>query len=330
MKARRWLALVGVVAIIGAACTGGEGDGGDGGDQGSDGGGGVSQRDYSISMVIHSDPSGTYWGVVKKGAEDAARDLGISLDMQGSDDPAKQADLVEAAIASGADGIAVTFAAPDAMAGPVGQAVAEGIPVVGLDSGIADWQEAGAIGFVGQDEYIAGRGVGERLNEEGLTKVICAIHEVANIALDDRCRGIEDTFEGEVVRLQIEFNDPVGSQATIKSALEADQAIDGVVTLNPDMATASALPAIQEVGRDVALATFDLGPDVLTALDSGEMLFAVDAQPYLQGYLPVLMLVLNLENLNTIGGGLPILTGPGFVTSDNAATVADLVEAGTR
>ncbi|HXF71118.1 MAG TPA: sugar ABC transporter substrate-binding protein [Actinomycetota bacterium] len=281
-------------------------------------------------MVIHSDPSGTYWGVVKKGAEDAARDLGISFDIQGSADPAQQADLVESAIASGADGIAVTFAAPDAMAGPVAEAVEAGIPVVGLDSGINDWKDAGAIGFVGQDEYIAGRGVGERLNEEGLSKVICAIHEVANVALDDRCRGIEDTFEGEVVRLQIQFEDPAGSQATIKSALEADPDIDGIVTLNPDMATASALPAIQETGRDVALATFDLGPDVLTALEAGDMLFAVDAQPYLQGYLPVLMLVLNLENLNTIGGGQAILTGPGFVTAENAATVAQLVEAGTR
>lgn len=323
---RRWVAVVGVIASLAAACTGGGGGGGDGGGET----GGVSQRDYKISMVIHSDPSGTYWGVVKKGAEDAARDLGISFDIQGSDDPAKQADLVEAAIASGADGIAVTFAAPDAMAGPVGDAVAAGIPVVGLDSGINDWQAAGAIGFVGQDEYIAGRGVGERLNEEGLSKVICAIHEAANIALDDRCRGIEDTFEGEVVRLQIDFNDPVGSQSTIKNALEADPDIDGIVLLNPDMATESALPAVEEVGRDVAVATFDLAPDVLTALEEGKMLFAVDAQPYLQGYLPVLMLVLNLENLNTIGGGQPVLTGPGFVTAENAATVADLVQAGTR
>jgi simple sugar transport system substrate-binding protein len=327
---RRWVAIVGVIASLAAACTGGGGGGGDSGGTTGGGSDGVSQRDYKISMAIHSDPSGTYWGVVKKGAEDAARDLGISFDIQGSDDPAKQADLVEAAIASGADGIAVTFAAPDAMAGPVGDAVAAGIPVVGLDSGINDWKAAGAIGFVGQDEYIAGRGVGERLNDEGLSKVICAIHEAANIALDDRCRGIEDTFEGEVVRLQIEFNDPVGSQATIKDALEADPDIDGIVLLNPDMATESALPAVEEVGRDVKVATFDLGPDVLTALEEGRMLFAVDAQPYLQGYLAVLMLVLNLENLNTIGGGQPVLTGPGFVTAENAATVADLVQAGTR
>jgi simple sugar transport system substrate-binding protein len=327
---RRWVAIVGVIASLAAACTGGGGGGGDSGGTTGGGSDGVSQRDYKISMVIHSDPSGTYWGVVKKGAEDAARDLGISFDIQGSDDPAKQADLVEAAIASGADGIAVTFAAPDAMAGPVGDAVAAGIPVVGLDSGINDWKAAGAIGFVGQDEYIAGRGVGERLNDEGLSKVICAIHEAANVALDDRCRGIEDTFEGEVVRLQIEFNDPVGSQATIKDALEADPDIDGIVLLNPDMATESALPAVEEVGRDVKVATFDLGPDVLTALEEGRMLFAVDAQPYLQGYLAVLMLVLNLENLNTIGGGQPVLTGPGFVTAENAATVADLVQAGTR
>lgn len=343
MRKPRWLLSLVVLAVLASACANGQettvdstdaggGNGGDGTTAVTDAPdtGGVSQRDYQISMVIHSDPSGTYWGVVKLGAEDAARDLGVSLDIQGSEDPAEMVSLFEAAIAGGADGIATTFAFPDAMMDPVGQAIAAGIPVVGLDSGIEDWLDAGAIGFVGQDEYIAGRGVGLRLNAEGATKTICAIHEVANIALDERCRGVEDTFEGEVVRLQIEFGDPAGSQATIRSALAADPDIDGIVLLNPDMATASALPAIEETGRDVIVATFDLGPEVLTALDSGTMSFAVDAQPYLQGYLPVLMLVLNLENLNTIGGGLPILTGPGFVTTENAAVVADLVNQGTR
>jgi simple sugar transport system substrate-binding protein len=325
MKSRRWLVLAAVLMLVGAAC-----DGGEEGQGTEESPRAVTQRDFSFSMVIHSEPAGTYWGVVKNGAEDAARDLGVSLNMQGSDDPAEQADLFEAAIATGVDGIAVTFAAPDAMRDPMGRAIEAGIPVIGLDSGINDWQELGALGFVGQDEFIAGQGAGQRLNESGLSKVICAIHEVANVALDERCRGVEDTFEGEVVRLQIDINDPVAAQASIKSALEADSEIDSILTLNPDMATISALPAIQEVGREVALATFDLGPDVLTALENGEMLFAIDAQPYLQGYLPVAFLVLYLENLNTVGGGLSVLTGPGFVTAENAATVADLVNEGTR
>jgi simple sugar transport system substrate-binding protein len=267
---------------------------------------------------------------VKNGAEQAAEELGGSVTVQGSGEPQEQADQVEAAIAQGVDGIAVSLANPDAMRGPLQSAAEEGIPVVTLNSGLSDWQKLGAITHVGQDEIIAGRGAGERLNEAGVTKVLCAIHEVGNVALDERCRGVEDTFEGEVVREQIDINDPVASQSTINSALEADPDIDGVMTLNPDMATTAALPAIQDVGRDISLATFDLGTDVIEGIIDGDVLFAIDQQQYMQGYLPIVFLALNIENLNTPGGGQPVLTGPGYVTKDNAEQVLELTEQGTR
>lgn len=324
MKRRSWVALAIVLGLLATACNGD-----DGGEEaaGEDGGG---ERDLTYSVVVHDEPAGTFWGVVKEGAEQAGRELGVSVNLQGSGDPAEQADMVEAAIASGVDGLAVSLANPDAMRGALQAAAEAGIPIVTLNSGLNDWQDLGAITHVGQDELIAGQGAGERLNDAGVTTLLCAIHEVGNVALDERCNGAEETFEGDVERLQIDINDPVQSQAAIRDALEANQDIDAVLTLNPDMATTAALPAIQEAGREVALATFDLGPEVLEAIRDGDIIFAIDQQQYLQGYLPIAFLVLFNENLNTIGGGQPVLTGPGFVTTENAEEVMELSEQGTR
>jgi simple sugar transport system substrate-binding protein len=322
---RTLVVILTTLAIVAAAC-----DGGDDEQEAAGGNAGAQERGLSFAMVVHDEPAGTFWGVVKNGAERAAEDLGVSVNVQGSGEPQEQADMVEAAIAQEVDGIAVSLANPDAMGGPLQSAVDAGIPIVTLNSGVNDWQDVGAITHVGQDEIIAGRGAGERLNEAGVTRVLCAIHEVGNVALDERCSGVEETFQGEVVREQIDINDPVASQSTINSRLESDPDIDGVLTLNPDMATTAALPAIQEVGRDVQLATFDLGTDVLQGIMDGDILFAVDQQQYLQGYLPIVFLTLFEENLNTAGGGQPVLTGPGFVTEDNAEQVLELTEQGTR
>ena len=322
---RSLVGLVAVVALVFAACNGDEEPQAQGNGEAA-----AQEGGLSFAVVVHDEPAGTFWGVVKNGAEQAAEDLGASVTVQGSGEPQEQADMVEAAIAQEVDGIAVSLANPDAMRDPLQSAAEQGIPVVTLNSGLNDWQDLGAITHVGQDEIIAGNGAGQRLNEAGVTKVLCAIHEVGNVALDERCSGVEETFEGEVVREQIDINDPVASQSTINSALESDPDIDGVMTLNPDMATTAALPAIQEVGRDISLATFDLGTEVLQGIMDGDVLFAIDQQQYMQGYLPIVFLALNVENLNTAGGGQPVLTGPGFVTEENAEQVLELTEQGTR
>ena len=95
-----------------------------------------------------------------------------------------------------------------------------------------------------------------------------------------------------------------------------------------------ASPALQAITDEgllgtILLATFDLSPDVLAAVRDGNMLFAIDQQQYIQGYLPIVYLTLYLENLNTPGNIL-IPTGPGFVTQENAAQVIEYSARGTR
>ncbi len=293
----------------------------------------VAQTGLVFGLAVHDNPAESlFWGVVEKGARDAAETYGIELKSGGSLDPAEQAQLVETYIADGVDGLIVSLANPDALQDSVTKAVDAGIPVVTINSGVNVYKELGAITHVGQTEFVAGQGAGERFNAAGASKVMCVIHEEGNIGLEERCAGLEDTFQGEVVRFNVATTgtrDVAGTSASIQDKLIADSGIDGVLSLNPVIAMA-ALDAVQAAGGGQMLATFDLSPDVLDAIEAGDILFAIDQQQYLQGYLPVVFLYLYNTNLNTVGGGQPVLTGPGFVDASNAAQVKELAARGTR
>lgn len=287
----------------------------------------------TFGMAVHANPAeDAFWAVVEKGAKDAAATYGITLKSGGDNDPAKQAQLIEDLVAAKVDGIFVSLANPDALKDAVKKAVDAGIPVITINSGVDVYKDLGALTHVGQTEFVAGQGAGEKFNAAGAKKALCVIHEEANIGLEQRCDGLKDTFKGEVERFTVAttgVRDVAGTVAAIQNKLIADPSIDAVLSLNPVIAMA-ARDAIKAAGGNQKLATFDLSPDVLAALENGEMLFAVDQQQYLQGYLPVVLLYLYKTNLNTVGGGLPVLTGPGFVDKSNAAQVKDLAAKGTR
>jgi len=267
------------------------------------------QTNLVFGMAVHSNPAeDAFWGVVEKGAKDAAATFGVTLKSGGSGDPAEQAQLVETYIADKVDGIFVSLANPDALKDVIKKAVAAGIPVITINSGVDVYKELGALTHIGQTEFVAGQGAGEKFKAAGAKKVLCVIHEEANIGLEQRCDGLADTFGGEMERYNVATSgvrDVAGTVSSIQNKLIADSAIDGVLTLNPVIAMA-ARDAIAAAGGGQKLATFDLSPDVLAALEAGEMLFAVDQQQYLQGYLPVVLLYLYDTNLNTVGGSLPV------------------------
>jgi simple sugar transport system substrate-binding protein len=269
--------------------------------------------------------------VVKKGAEQAAKDEGVKLIWSPSNnDPQKEAQLIDAAVSQKVDGLAVSVPNADAIKGSLAKAKAAGIPIVTLNSGETDSKALGAFTHVGQDESVAGKAAGARLKSEGAQKVLCIIHEQNNIGLQQRCDGVKQGFGGDVTNLQVKGTaDVATTQTEIKSKLQADKSYDAVIALNPDIANAAAT-AIKDASSSAVLATFDLNPDVITRIKSGAIEFAVDQQQYLQGYLPIVFLKLFKTNANTVGGGQPVLTGPGFVDKANAATVEKLAGEGTR
>lgn len=287
----------------------------------------------TIGLAVHSNPAeDLFWGVVAKGAKDAAATYGVTLKTGGSGDPKEQAQLIETYVADKVDGIIVSMANPDALKDAIAKATAAGIPVITINSGGSKSKEFGALAHVGQEEEVAGNGAGLKFKDAGAKKVLCVIHEEGNVGLEARCDGLAASLGGEVVRFNVAttgVKDVRGTTTAIQDKLTADSAIDGVLALNPVVGIA-ALDAVKAVNGTQKVATFDLSPDVLTAVENGQLLFAIDQQQYLQGYLPVVMLYLFKTNLNTIGGGLPVLTGPGFVTKDNAAQVKTLSAQGTR
>jgi simple sugar transport system substrate-binding protein len=295
----------------------------------SAGSGGSGTYGYNFAVVTHGAAGDTFWDVVKKGSEQAGKDEGVKVKYQSDGDPAKQSQLIDAAVNQKVDGIVVSMANPDALKASIEKAVAADIPVITINSGQDKSAEFGALAHVGQDETIAGEGAGEKLKEAGVTHLMCVIQEAGNVGLEQRCAGAKSTLGGKVDNVQVQNSDPAGAQATIKAKLQQDTSIDGVLTLGPVIGSA-AIKALSDAGSDAKIATFDLNSDVTTAIADGKMLFAVDQQQYVQGYLPIVMLTLYKANLNTIGGGHPVLTGPGFVTKDNAAKVQDLAKAGTR
>lgn len=286
--------------------------------------------DLTFHMITHSD-DGPFWSVVKRGFDAACEDVGVNcVWLPGNNDPGKMVTDIQTAIGEGSSGIAASLPSPDQLVGPLQEAVAAGIPVVTLNSGANDYQDIGALTHVGQTEVIAGNGAGERFNDAGATKILCGRQEESNVALEERCDGLAETFSGEVISEFVGLDaDQTAQINAIKATLEADPAIDGFMGTGPVIAM-SGLQAVQDLGRDATVGGFDITPELIDAIEAGSVAFTIDQQQYLQGYLPVILLYLNVTNLNTAGGGLPILTGPGFVTTDNAAEVKALVAEGTR
>ncbi len=286
--------------------------------------------DLTFHMVTHSD-DGPFWSVVKRGAEDAAKAVGVKLVWSPSNNnPEKQVQDIEAAIAAGSDGIAASLASPDAVGPALEKAVAADIPVYTLNSGVNQYKALGAVTHIGQTETVAGEGAGERFNTLGAKHVLCARQEESNIGLEERCKGLKSTFKGTVTDEFVGKDDnQTEQQNTIAALLAEDDTIDAILGTGPVVAV-SALGASTDAGKKRSIGGFDITPDIIAAIEKGDIAFTVDQQQYLQGYLPVILLFLQVTNQNTAGGGLPILTGPGFVTPDNAAAVKELVKAGTR
>jgi simple sugar transport system substrate-binding protein len=281
--------------------------------------------------VITHGAGDTFWAVAHKGASAAGKDLGVGVQYSESrNDATKQAQLINAAVAQKVSGIATSVPNPDAMKDAFGRAKKAGIPFITLNSGLDVFKKFGAITHVGQTETIAGNGAGAKLKASGLKHLLVIVHEQGNVGLEQRYAGAKAGFGGTVERLQVKgVTDIATSTNQIRTKLKVDKAVDAILTLNPDIA-AAALTAAQGAGSKAKIATFDLSSAVITAITAGKMLFAIDQQQYLQGYLPVVFLYLFNTNLNTVGGGQPVLTGPGFVDKSNAAKVAALAKKGTR
>ncbi len=319
------LAAATVLAL--SACSGGGAPAASNAPAGAPAGGGDSSG-YTIAMITHETPGDTFWDKIKAGANQAAKNNGITLKYSNDPEPAKQATLIQSAVDSKVDGIATTLATPDALKSSVQAAKTAKIPVVAFNSGIDQYAETGASMYFGSDENLAGQTAGKRIAEAGGKKVLCVIQAAGSVALEARCAGVKSGIAA-TENIQVNGSDDAAVTSSLQAKLATAKDIDYIVTLGAPIAL-DALKAMDSASSSAKLVTFDLNQDAAQAIKDGKIQFSIDQQPYVQGYLAVQALYLNLKNGNDIGGGKATLTGPSFVDSTNIETILPFTKNNTR
>lgn len=289
----------------------------------------AEDKQLTIAIITHAQPGDTFWDIIRKGASAAAEKDHVKLLYLSAPEGPKEAQLIQNVIDQHVDGIALTLAFPDAEAPTVKAAEAAGIPIVGFNAGVDVWKAQGLLGYAGQDETVAGRAVGEQLNKDGAKNAICLDQQQGATQLEARCNGIKETFKGKMEVLYATGYDMPTVKARMQAKLQQDPTIDYVVTLGAPFAPV-VLDAIGAAGSSAKVGTFDMSPVAVDLIANGKLQWAIDQQPYVEGYEAVDMIWLNIKNGDTVGGGQAVLTGPFFVTKENAPAVAKFAKAGTR
>jgi simple sugar transport system substrate-binding protein len=319
------VALALVAAITATAC----GDD----DQEQDGkAASTSSRKDRIEFAFAGVPGDPYYTVIKNGAAQAEKDMGVDVEYKETSqyDFQEQVRLIKAAIARKPDGLVVSEESPEVLDGPVKDAVDAGIPVIIAAAGEDSVQKTGALGFVGQNEFEVGFKAGEQLKAAGVERVACLNPAVGTPNLDARCAGLEKALgSGSVDVVAIDQTDRTSAKNRVKAILQRGD-VDGLLALAAATVAEPALDAVEESGKksDVTVATIDLSPGVLKAVASGDLLFASDQQQFLAGYLPVVLLTLRSEYGLRPPAFVP--TGPSYVTKENATEVIELSKKGIR
>jgi simple sugar transport system substrate-binding protein len=293
----------------------------------------TAQEKARIVVVTHGQAASGFWSVAKRGVDDAAKDfpdLTVEYRAPETFDMVTMAQLVDAAVASNPDGLVVSIPDADALGKSIKAAVAAGIPVISMNSGSDVAKGLGVMLHVGQTEYEAGIGGGVKMHNMGVTKAACINQEVGNVALDVRCEGFKTGLgEGTTVDIVPTTIDPTEVKGAVTAYLSSHPDTHAIFILGSDPAM-PALDAIESSGLSgkVKAATFDLSEGILQAVADGKMEFAIDQQQYMQGYLPVVLL--RLYKKFGLMPGADVLTGPGFVTKENASKVIQWSKEGYR
>ena len=280
--------------------------------------------DLTYIMVSHAPDSDSWWNTIKNGIALAGDQMGVTVEYRNppTGDLADMARIIEQAAASQPDGIITTLADFDVLSGPIRSAVDQGIDVIIMNSGTPEQtREVGALMFVGQPEYDAGLAAGIRAKGDGVGSFVCVNHVISNTVVAERCRGFADGLGVELGSSMIDSGqDPAEIKNRVIAYLTANPETDAILTLGPTSADPTIL-AVKEMGiaGDIYFGTFDLGTEIVNGIKDGTIKWGIDQQPFLQAYLPVVVLA-NYDRYGVLPGN-NINSGPGFVTADGLEKV---------
>ena len=291
-----------------------------------------AQSKPKIMVVTHGQAADSFWLIVRNGVEAAAAETNSDVQYRSPEkfDLVAMSRLIDEAVASKPDGLVVSIPDATVLSQSIRAAVAAKIPVISINSGLEISRQLGCLMHIGQEDESAGKKAGERMKASGVKNAVILDQEVGNLGLDQRIKGFREGFEGPFHHIQIlpvtmDFKE---CQEAVTDYIEKYPSLDGIVALGPIVAepTLQALDQVQKVGK-IKVCTFDISPVVVDALVKKQIEFAIDQQEWLQGYLPVVFLA-NYVRYGSILQNDLILTGPSFVTPDNAEKVVNLLSLG--
>jgi simple sugar transport system substrate-binding protein len=275
-------------------------------------------------LVSHAPDSDSWWNTIKNGLALAGKQMGVEVEYRNppTGDLADMARIIEQAAASGPNGIITTLADPNILAGPIRAAVDSGVDVIIMNSGTPEMaRKVGALMYVGQPEYDAGYAAGLRAKSDGVGSFLCVNHYATQPSSTERCQGFADGLGIKLGNQMIDSGqDPGEIKNRVMAYLSANPKTDAVLTLGPTSADPTLL-ALEENGMagDIYFGTFDLGGDIVKGIKSGVIKWGIDQQPFLQAYLPVVVMA-NYHRYGVLPGN-NINSGPGFVTADGLGKI---------
>jgi simple sugar transport system substrate-binding protein len=304
--------------------------------------------DARFVLISHAPDSDSWWNTIKNAIKQADEDFNVETDYRNppNGDIADMARLIEQAAARNYDGVITTIADYDVLKSSIAKVTEKKIPLVTINSGTEEQsQQLGAIMHVGQPEYVAGHAAGEKAKAAGVKSFLCVNHIATNTVSFDRCRGFADAIGVDYKTSTIDSGqDPTEIQSKVSAYLRNHPNTGAILTLGPVPAAAT-LKAVQQMGLagKIFFCTFDFSDDIAKAIQAGTIQFAIDQQPYLQGYIPVAVLAIVKkehttdpvkirqilqanpkfqQRLETYGlqpsyGPRDIRSGPGFITKEN-------------
>lgn len=286
---------------------------------------GVAQAEgEKYILVSHAPDSDSWWNTIKNGIALAGEQMGVEVEYRNppSGDLADMARIIQQAAASGPNGIITTLSDYDVLSGPISDAVDQGINVIIMNSGSPEQaREVGALMYVGQPEYDAGYAAGLRASGDGVGSFLCVNHYISSPSSTERCQGFADGLGIDLGNQMIDSGqDPAEIKNKVLAYLSANPETDAILTLGPTSADPT-LAALDENGMagDIYFGTFDLGTEIVKGIKAGIINWGIDQQPFLQAYLPVIILA-NYDRYGVLPGN-NINSGPGFVTADGLTLV---------
>ena len=295
----------------------------------------ITDKEITIKMVTHGQATDPFWSVVSNGAKDAAKELGVNLHYQSPQnfDMITMSQMIDAVVATKPDGLIISVPDIPALRKSVVSASKNNIPIIVINAGIDIMKEADILTYVGQSEYEAGLKAADEMLKYNVKSVLCINHEIGNISLDQREKGFRKILkENNVVikTVPIDASDPSETQEVVRAFIGSNKKVDGILTLGP-LGAVPILKLLKEIDtqKKIKLATFDFTPEIIDGIMDGHIVFALDQQQYLQGYLPVVLMNLFITNKNT-PAYKKLETGPSIVNIENAEDVLALSKKGSR